>query len=927
MINRIIDQNQTLLIDNREVDVYSRIVANLDNCIEFKFNVAFIVYGGVQILLDKLKELEDKNIKGKIITTNYMNATEVDAIKKLLNFKNIEIKIYDSNTTIVGLHAKTYIFKNEKTSKVIIGSSNITSKGLRINCEWNVEMEYDNNSSSFLQIEEEFQNLWNSSKEFDENLFNENTFEIIESNNKIINKNKIQEKALIALEKLRQENQNKAIVVAATGTGKTYLSAFDVKQFKANKLLFICHRWEILKEAIKAFKKIFNDKQIKEIDEKPVKDNTYIFSTVQTMSKKYLKFKQDEFDYIIVDEAHHCASDSYEFIFNYFKSKFLLGLTATPERFDGKDIYEKFANNVAVNIRLKEALNENLLCPFNYFGVRDLQKIDLSNVDITKVKTYEKKLMIKERVDFIVEKLRFYTNPYKNFKCLAFCASVDHAEYMSIQFNQLGIKSINLDGTDDPETRIKYIEKLKNGEIEVIFCRDIFNEGIDIPEINTILMLRPTESPTIFIQQLGRGLRKFENKEVVTVIDFIGNHKNIYNLAFSFGAESLYDKDAIKKFIKDDFKSFSKFAFFRIDKIAKEEIINKIDSINFDSVNWLKNSYLNFKKTINEQKNIINEHDNKTNVIPMWLDYSNVESSPDIIKFIKCSSDKSYYSFLKKVINEDIKDLSITEYSMLKTIESFLPLKRNYEYIILKEILDKGYFDIKNFNKEIFVNFSDKSFENAINNLFLKHLDIKEQKSYGRIVELHDSKISFIYEFKNFQNNNFIKRYINEIFLYGLQEYNSRIETKNINELVMWEKYTRNQVLMMFNYTKSYSSFREGFLKINNNYLLMVNLDKTEMSNDAHKYKDDFIDKFTFQWESQNTTSIHSETGLNIINHKERNIKLHLFVRKNKKEVNKALPYYYLGDVDVINYQGNNPIRFTLKLKKMVPNEVYESLK
>ena len=632
MKNYFEDFNQ-IFIDNSDTTAYERIIENLDDCSEFLFNVAFITFGGIQLFLNKLKSLEKKGIKGKILTTNYLDSTEVDAVKKLLEFKNIEIKIFDASNISTGLHAKTYLFKKEKTTKVIIGSSNITTKGLRINHEWNMEMIYENNSEVLVEIESIFWKLWEDSKDFNENLFKENEnnkfLSFLKNETKIFTKNKMQEMALLNLEEIRKKGETKAIAVAATGTGKTYLSAFDVENFNCKRILFICHRREILEISKNTFKNVFKNpifSNFKNIYDFSNDDQIFCFETIQTLysNENFKKVKKDFFDYIILDEAHHSASESYQLVFDYFTPKFLLGLTATPDRFDGKDIYEKFDNNIVMNIRLREALNEDLLCPFNYFGVSDLQTIDLSTVDISKVNTYEKKLMIKERVDLIIEKLKFYSNPFKKIKCLAFCASTNHAKYMEQEFNKLGIKSVCLLGEDKHEQRLNQIEKLKNGEIEVIFCRDIFNEGIDIPEINTILMLRPTESPTIFIQQLGRGLRKFSGKEAVTIIDFIGNHKNLYNLAFSFGADYLYDKEAIKEYIKNDFKDFSRFAFFQIDKIAKNEILKNIEEINFNSFKWLVKKYNNFKSSFSNK-----------NKIPMWLDYFTLDEAPDVVKFIK----------------------------------------------------------------------------------------------------------------------------------------------------------------------------------------------------------------------------------------------------------------------------------------------------
>ncbi len=294
------------------------------------------------------------------------------------------------------------------------------------------------------------------------------------------------------------------------------MSAFDVKEFNPKKMLFIVHREDILRKAILDYEKIMSDKEfglftgnIKE------REKDYLFATIQSMSTHYNDFKEDDFDYIVIDEAHHSASETYKKVIDYFKPKFLLGMTATPERTEGKDIFSIFDNNIAIEVRLNEALEKNLVVPFHYFGITDIDLVDYTGIDINDIGKVSKILEINERVDFIIEKMNFYGFDGFKRKAVGFCASIEHAEYMANEFNKRGIKSAALTGSDSVDKRQKEIKRLEddNSDLEVIFSVDLFNEGVDIPSINLVLMLRPTQSSIIFIQQLGRGLRKYKEKE------------------------------------------------------------------------------------------------------------------------------------------------------------------------------------------------------------------------------------------------------------------------------------------------------------------------------------------------------------------------------------------------------------------------------
>ena len=351
------------------------------------------------------------------------------------------------------------------------------------------------------------------------------------------------------------------------------------------------------------------------------------------MSNHLEDFKQDEFEYMIIDEAHHASGPSYEKVMDYFRPKFLLGMTATPERCDEGNIFDIFGNNVALEVRLREALELELVIPFHYFGITDIEGIDLSDVKLQDVDEITKRLKVNERVDFIIEKMEFYGYDGDKRKGVGFCASIDHAEYMATEFNKRGIKSICLTGDNSADEREGYIKKLEADEdgLEVIFTVDIFNEGVDIPSINLVLMLRPTSSPIIFIQQLGRGLRKHKEKSFLTVLDFIGNHKKIFLIALALNGAKYYDKDSLKVAVATQFGNIPGCTNIQMDRIAQERILEQLTEENFNSMKYLKEEYLEFKK-LNSGR------------IPYFLmDFIKYDGAPDPLKFL--NKEKTYIGF------------------------------------------------------------------------------------------------------------------------------------------------------------------------------------------------------------------------------------------------------------------------------------------
>ena len=517
--------------------------------------VSFLMESGVKLILDDLKNTDAKI---RILTSRYLNITQPEALIVLKSEvgKNLDLRFY--NQTNKSFHPKAYIFHNREDSEIYVGSSNLSRGALTTSIEWNYHFTKNDNPNDFNAFQENFEDLFeNHSIEITDEVLKsyskswkkpKEEYEIIPKG-KTFEPNPAQTEALYELSKTREEGFDKALVVAATGTGKTYLAVFDSKNY--NKILFVAHREEIIRQAAKSFKNIHNDKSVgffyngyKDTN----KDMT--FALVQTLGKKpYLNenyFKKDHFDYIIIDEFHHAVAGNYKRIIDYFTPKFMLGLTATPERLDSRDVFALCDYNTVYEIRLKEAINKGFLSPFRYYGIYD----DTVNYDDISMrngrydeKDLEDKLMINKRAELVLKHYR----KYNSSRAVGFCSSRNHAEYMADYFTNHDVPSAAVYSGEQgeyTEERKRAIHKLTTGELKVLFTVDMFNEGVDIPEIDTVLFLRPTQSPTIFLQQLGRGLRKSENKTHLTVLDFIGNYKKA-NLVPFLLSDSAYDKKTL----------------------------------------------------------------------------------------------------------------------------------------------------------------------------------------------------------------------------------------------------------------------------------------------------------------------------------------------------------------------------------------------
>ena len=666
--------------------VLNELISELNKCNEFYISIAFITSSGIVPLIETLKSLEKRNIKGKILTTDYLNFSEPKALKKLLEFSNLELKLYSKEN----FHTKGYIFKFDDHYKMIVGSSNLTQTALAKNKEWNLKISSLEEGYLTENVLAEFNTLWSEADELTTDWIE--TYESIYKKQREFTKktkvpslsqyklkpNKMQVAAIQNLKKLRENGEDKGLLISATGTGKTYLSAFEIREYNPNRALFLVHREQIAKQALKSFQNVFGDTKSMGILSGTSKETNkdFIFSTVQTLSKDDIlnSFDKTTFDYIVIDEVHKAGAKTYQKIVNYFTPKFLLGMTATPERSDDFDIFKMFNYNIAYEIRLNQALEEDLLCPFHYFGISDIE-IDGITLDEESDFRY---LVNEERVNHIIEKINFYGYSGDRVKGLIFCSNKNEAHELSNLFNKRGYNTVALSGENSQAERENAISRLEqndlNNHLDYIFTVDIFNEGVDIPAVNQVIMLRPTQSAIVFVQQLGRGLRKNDDKEYVVILDFIGNYKNNFLIPIALSGDRTFNKDTIRKYVMEGSRVIPGCSTINFDEVSKNRIFQSIDSANFNNVKLIKESYNNLKKKIGR--------------IPSLMDFDTYDSI-DPLRIFDSNSLGSYYKFLKKYEKEYTVNLDSSQELFIEFIsKKFASGKRPHELLLIKSILD-----------------------------------------------------------------------------------------------------------------------------------------------------------------------------------------------------------------------------------------------
>jgi len=896
--------------------VLANIEAELLCCDEFSISVAFITVGGITPLLQTFKELEKKGVKGRILTTDYLCFSEPRALKMLNELNNIEIRMYKSD--VDGFHTKGYIFKKDEIYRIIVGSSNMTQSALTKNKEWNTRIVSTENGAYAFDIMREFEGLWTSdyTLQFDDFIESyEKTYRqkfILEKVEKINYKiaansqlipNKMQSEFITNYKRINDQGENKALLISATGTGKTYASAFAMRELKFKKVLFLVHRNQIAKQALESFKKVFNSNISMGLVTGGYHDYDcdFIFATIQTMSKdeNMKKFDSKHFDAIIIDEAHHSSANSYKKILDYFKPISWLGMTATPDKRDddieGRNIYEIFNHQIAYEIRLQNAMEEDLLCPFHYFGITDLEVVsDLGKSVEEQVENF-RYLTSDQRVENVMRHATYFGYSGDRVKGLIFCSRVDEAKELSQKFNQRGWRTVVLTGADSEEVRTATIERLageqNDNALDYIVSVDIFSEGVDVPEINQVIMLRPTQSPIVFVQQLGRGLRKSEGKEFVVVLDFIGNYKNNFMIPIALSGDRTYNKDNLRRYVVEGGRVIPGSSTVHFDEISRKRIFKAIDDANFTDSKLIKENYYNLK--------------NKLGHIPALMDFDKY-GEMDVLRIFDNKSYGSYYKFLVKTEKSEYKiRLSEEEEKVIEFIsKKFASGKRIHELLLLKQLLNKKDQLITSLDHELnrkelrrIDRYAMKNIVNILTNEFPTGTgkDTYKQCVFITEDENGDYKASdFIGEMLN---NPDFKAIYEELVNFGISRYYSNYSNSyQDTNLVLYQKYTYEDVCRLLNWEKSEVPLNIGgykYDKTTKTFPVFINYDKNEGISDTTNYNDHFITYNRLIAISKSGRNKESEDVLNFVKAKERGIDVHLFVRKNNEENTKE--FYYLG--------------------------------
>lgn len=901
MDNLLLQERTRLIYNDQQQN--KKVITDIENalldCDTFDISVAFIALSGLASIRETLHKLKVQNKKGRIITSTYLGFNEPKMFKDLLKYPNIEVRVYDDHH---GFHSKGYIFQKNSNYWAIVGSSNLTQSALSLNQEWNVYVSSHKQNDTIKQIQDEFENQWQKSIPLTHEWINEYQKNYVKPEKHAIRHikrdivpNYMQRQALASLEHLRQQNQDRALLISATGTGKTYLSAFDVQKVKPRRMLFVDHRKSIALKAMETFQTIIKDKtmgifsgNVKELD----KD--YLFSTVQTIHKKENRelFKQDEFDYIIIDEVHKAGAYTYQELVHYFHPQFLLGMSATPERNDQFDIYKMFHYNIAYEIRLQQAMEYDLLCPFHYYGITDLN-IDGISIDD---KSDFNLLINEKRIDYIIEKIEEYGYSGEKVHGLIFVSRKQEAIELSNLFNQRGYNTIALTGDDNEEKRQEAMDRLESNDedgLDYIFTVDIFNEGIDIPKVNQVVMLRPTQSAIIFVQQLGRGLRKNDEKDYVVVIDFIGNYERNFLIPIALSGNTNLNKDTLRQFITERNVLIPGVSTIQFDEISQKRIFESIDHANFNDVKLVKESYVQLKAKLGR--------------IPHIKDFEKY-GAIDIQKIFQNKGLGSYHMFLKKYEKEYDVQFSSLEEKYLQFISSKLSsAKRVQELEAIKLAIERKVHVNEYLKQQMLDEYQIQMPEvsyTTIQNILTQNFATGSSKDAFKDVPILDDDWNIYHVFQSLLNNEEFKRQVLEVIDYGIdlykQEYSQRYQN---TDLCLYKKYTYEDVCQLLNWEKNLVPLNIGGYKYDqhtNTLPVFINYDKEEDIADTIKYTDHFVDPQTLVAMSKSKLKLGSK-GMDIFTQaKQRQTIIHIFVRKNKDDKT-SKEFYYLGIGNIIN--------------------------
>lgn len=922
--------DKCFLTNESPIRFLDKIISDLNVCSSFDFSVSFIKKAGLILLQEAIENALKRGVKGRLLTSTYQNFTDIPSLEVFLRFQELypqfECHLEYGSFGDDGFHTKGYLFGFDDHHEAIIGSSNITYYALVKNKEWDLSVGISQNDTLYADIHKEFDFLWSRTNPLNRDIIRQYTEHLkyaIEQwdmdffdpeNERQIKPNMMQRQALKEISRYRSMNVDKALVVAATGSGKTYLAAFDALNFQAKKLLFVVHKDMILEEAMQSFMHVFGTTRTYGIYTGAKKEGLncdFLFATNFIMATHLELFDPKEFDYIVIDEVHHAAADTYRKIIAYFKPLFLLGLTATPERMDEQSVYDLFDRNVPYDLRLREALENDLIVPFHYYGIRDSLVNYTDDVSGEGVRKMIQEIASSTHCEFVAEQIEKYRNKGSKLKCVGFCRSVEHARLMAANMGTLGYVCTSLTGQNTTGERLKAFSDLQddNNPLSIVFTVDILNEGIDVPAMNMVLFLRPTESSTIFIQQLGRGLRKFKDKEYLIVLDFIANsYLRSVQIALALGSLSktgTADKRTIQDHVRSNYQELDLPGLeIHFDQESREEILRAIENTNFNRFELLKKDYQNFKEYLKL----------KPGQYPMPSDFLASEVPVDLLRFT--TKFGSYYDFLKRC-DEDVPFFNDEQIEVIRTLSWHLPLIRLEEYEIVQKLLtgNQSEAELRRYCQQS-EDFKEASFRHAL--LVLQdRIVFTRPTSYIPLIKEKGDGYALAFD----ASSPLFVAWLNDLLTYGEERFNSDFYG-DLGLLKLYGPYTGPKSFMALNNDNMF--YMSGVHYLQGNHLcLYVNLNKDSQPEERLKYKDKFLSNKVLQWESQTSTTLTNSKGMHLLQHPE----VDIFVRKTKKEDGIETPFVYLGKGILTNPRvSDNPAKallFDIVLSKAVP-DVYK---
>lgn len=893
-------------------NVLSTLEIEFQRCDEFDISVAFVTKDGVTVLLNTLLDLEQHKVPGRMLVSTYLGFNDPDALAKLKAFSNIELRVYEGP-----LHSKGYLFSSRGLHTLVIGSSNLTQGALLANSEWNLLVKAYEQGSICDATKREFARLWNSenAKQVTEEWlahYRQNwqrpssrrsyhTRENIETfahaasvaEKARIEPNKMQVEALANLKRLRESGAARALLISATGTGKTYLAAFDVAAVNPQRMLFVVHRERIAKDALESFAKVVGPGKKLGLYTGGARelDASYIFCTVQSLARHLDEFDSRTFDYVVFDEAHHVGAGSYQKIATHFKPRFMLGMTATPARNDEFNVYDFFDNNIAYQITLQRAQEAEMLAPFHYFGIHDLQ---VGGEEIGDLSDFAK-LTSDARVDHVVAELEQYAvDPTR--RGLVFCSSIGEAHCLARLFNERGYRSVALDGSSSDREREDAIDRLecdrskRSDWIELIFTVDIFNEGVDIPSVNLVIMLRPTESAIIFVQQLGRGLRLHEGKDYVLVLDFIGNYKKSYLIPIALSGDRTYNKDNLRRFIQEGNRIIPGCSTINFDEVSEKRIYKLLDEEKFGSIKLIRGEYAALKNMLGHVPSLMDFYEN---------------GAIDVQLIFGHNSLGSYHTFLSKYEKDYKVKFSKAQEQMLKYVSQKLASgKRVQDLLLLKLLLNSPTATEKSYAEAVraispSLPIAACSVRSMLSGTFLTGAQASTF-SLSTFLQTGEGDFRISGLFADALRDAEFRRQLEEVVDYGIFVNGKRFANNyDHTSLVLYQKYTYEDVCRLLEWKANVSGQNIGGYKYDaetNTFPVFINYEKDDDISDTIKYQDRFVNPSRLIAISKQPRTLDSPEIVRLRHAEEMGMRIFLFVRKNKNDA-ESKEFYYLGEM------------------------------